>query len=92
MQVPAPAQPHATGGCTWPTLNIMENYTQSRRLTTSNLSLVRVGAGAGLAWWAGLAGARLASELSNSWGLITADESIHSKILALVNHMRAAEA
>lgn len=29
--------------------------------------------------------------LSNSWGLITADESIHGKILALTNRMRAAE-
>jgi 3'(2'), 5'-bisphosphate nucleotidase len=32
------------------------------------------------------------NKLSNSWGLITADESIHGKILALTNHMRATEA
>ncbi|KAH6847766.1 hypothetical protein B0I37DRAFT_391536 [Chaetomium sp. MPI-CAGE-AT-0009] len=32
------------------------------------------------------------NKLSNSWGLITADESIHGKILALTNRMRAAEA
>ncbi|KAH6623170.1 hypothetical protein F5144DRAFT_582551 [Chaetomium tenue] len=32
------------------------------------------------------------NKLSNSWGLITADESIHGEILALTNHMRAMEA
>ena len=32
------------------------------------------------------------NKLSKSWGVITADESIHGKILELVNEMRAAEA
>ncbi|KAK3293104.1 uncharacterized protein B0H64DRAFT_345356 [Chaetomium fimeti] len=32
------------------------------------------------------------NKLSRSWGVITADESIHGKILALTNRMRAAEA
>jgi 3'(2'), 5'-bisphosphate nucleotidase len=32
------------------------------------------------------------NKLSKSWGLITADVSIHNKILALVNQMRAVEA
>ena len=32
------------------------------------------------------------NKLSRSWGVITADESIHGKILELVREMRAAEA